>query len=314
MTGAVTNLVVAVPAALGSAVCFGTTGALQHTAAMRVAARPALRPSLLVDLARQPIWLLSLLANIGGSALQLLALSSGPLVLVQPLLVSGLVFAVLIRGLMMRRPPVGAVLLGTGLCAAGLAVFLLLAGPSGGVTFLSFRQALPLGVGLAALLAILLGVASRFGGEIRTFALAGGAGVLYGVTAGVAKIALGLAQNDGIVALLQSWPLYAVVVIGPAGFLLNQNAYQSDRSMAPALAVITVTDPLVGIGVGVLWLDENLRQGVLPVIGQVIAMAALVVGVWLLAHGAPQLARDETRRAVPAPAAPATDAPAKDRA
>jgi hypothetical protein len=85
-----------------------------------------------------------------------------------------------------------------------------------------------------------------------------------------------------------------VLVIGPAGFLLNQNAYQSDRSMAPALAVITVTDPLVGIGVGVLWLEENLQTGVGPVIGQVLGLGTLAVGVWLLAHGAPQLARDES--------------------
>jgi drug/metabolite transporter (DMT)-like permease len=296
MTGTATNLWIAFPAALGSAICFGMTGALQHTAARRVAARPALRPSLLIDLAHQPIWLLSLLANIGGSGLQLLALSSGPLVLVQPLLVSGLVFAVIIRSMMAHQPPAGTVVLGASMCAAGLAVFLLLARPSGGIEWLSFGQALPLAAGLTALLAILLTIASRHGGEIRTFALAGGAGVLYGVTAGVAKLALGLLQDEGVMPLLRSWPLYALLVIGPAGFLLNQNAYQSDRSMAPALAVITVTDPLVGIGVGVLWLQEDLHRGVGPVIGEVVALLTLVVGVWLLAHGAPQIARREAAR------------------
>jgi hypothetical protein len=296
VTGTATNLWIAFPAALGSAICFGLTGALQHTAAMRVAARPALRPSLLVDLAHQPIWLLSLLANIGGSALQLLALSRGPLVLVQPLLVSGLVFAVVIRSMMVRRPPAGAVVLGAGMCATGLAVFLLLARPSGGIEYLTFGQSLPLAAGLTTLLVILVGIAGRYSGEIRTFALAGGAGVLYGVTAGVAKLALGVLQDDGVVALLRSWPLYAVLVIGPAGFLLNQNAYQSDRSMAPALAVITVTDPLVGIGVGVLWLEEDLQTGIGPVLGQIVALATLVVGVWILSHGAPQLARDEAVR------------------
>jgi drug/metabolite transporter (DMT)-like permease len=288
---ATTYLWIAIPAALGSAACFGLTGALQHTAARRVAKKPALHPSLLVDLARQPIWLLSLLANIGGSALQLVALSTGPLVLVQPLLVSGLLFAVLIRSVLAHRPPPASVVLGATLCGAGLAAFLLLARPTGGVDWLSLGQALPLGVGLAALLALLLAIASKSPGEARTLALAGGAGVLYGVTAGVAKIALGLAQDDGLGALLTHWPLYAVIVIGPAGFLLNQNAYQSDTSLAPALAVITVTDPLVGIGVGVLWLDEVLRSGAGPVIGEVLALGALVVGIWLVAHGAPHVQR-----------------------
>jgi len=299
MTGATANLWIALPAALGSAICFGMTGALQHIAARRVAARPALRPSLLVDLAQQPIWLLSLLGQVGGSGLQLLALSSGPLVLVQPLLVSGLVFAVVIRSMLAHRPPPGSVLLGASMCAAGLAAFLLLSRPSGGIEWLTLGQALPLAVGLGVLLAILLTVARRYDGDARTFALAGGAGVLYGVTAGVAKLALGLLQTAGPLALLRSWPLYAVLVIGPAGFILNQNAYQSNRSMAPALAVITVTDPLVGIGVGVLWLQERLQPGVGPVIGQVLALITLAVGVWLLAHGAPQVAHDEAAPARP---------------
>lgn len=290
-TAAATYLWVAIPAALGSAFCFGLTGALQHAAARRVAPRPALRPGLLLDLGRQPIWLLSLLANVGGSALQLVALATGPLVLVQPLLVSGLLFAVLIRGVMAHRPPHGFVLLGASMCAAGLATFLLLAQPTGGVDWLGLGQALPLGIGLTAVLAILLSIASRFPGETRTLALAGGAGILYGVTAGVAKIALGLVEDHGLVALLTNWPLYALIVTGPAGFLLNQNAYQSDRSLAPALAVITVTDPLVGIAVGVLWLDEVLRTGVGPVVGEVVALGVLVGGVWLLAHGAPHIPR-----------------------
>jgi hypothetical protein len=193
-------------------------------------------------------------------------------------------FAVLIRSFMAHQPPHGFIVLGASMCAAGLAAFLLLARPTGGVTFLSLGQALPLALGLAVLLVILLSLASRFPGEARTLALAGGAGVLYGVTAGLAKIALGLAQSQGVEGLLTNWPLYALIITGPAGFLLNQNAYQSDKSLAPALAVITVTDPLVGIAVGVLWLDEVLQSGPGPIVGEIIALGVLVGGVWLLAR------------------------------
>lgn len=288
---AATELWIAIPAAVGSAFCFGLTGALQHVAATRVPERKALRPQLLFDLARQPIWLVSLLANVAGSALQLLALDTGPLVLVQPLLVTGLLFAVLIRSLLADRLPPGYVVLGASLCAAGLCAFLLLAQPTGGIEWLSLGQALPLALGLFAALAICLTIATRRPGAPRIYALAFGAGLLYGVTAGVAKLMLGRLADGGIPALLTSWPLYAVIVIGPAGFLLNQNAYQNNKTMAPALAVITVTDPLVGIGVGVLWLQEDLRTGLGPVLGQVLALGALATGVWLLAHAAPQVAQ-----------------------
>jgi hypothetical protein len=298
MTAPTTNLWIAIPAAIGAAISFGFTGALQHTAANRVKRRAALRPALFADLAKQPIWLISLLANVSGSGLQLLALSTGPLVLVQPLLVSGLLFAVTIRSLMANRLPPGHFVFGATLCGAGLAVFLLLAKPTGGVETLTIGRAIPLAAALFAALAICLGLAWWNHGTVRALTLAAGAGVLYGVTAGVAKLALGAFHLGGPHMLVTTWPLYALIVIGPAGFLLNQNAYQADKTMAPALAVIAVTDPLVGISVGVLWLDEQLQPGPGPVVGQVTALVALIVGVRLLAHAAPQVVGAQAKQPV----------------
>lgn len=281
------NLWIAVPAALGSAVSFGFTGALQHIATRRVRERAALRPALLLDLAREPIWLGSLLANASGTALQLLALDTGPLVLIEPLLVSGLLFAVLIRSALGHRLPQGRVILGASLCGIGLAVFSLLARPAGGAAYLSLGSALPLAIGLAVILVACLAIASRYQGDARAYALAAGAGVLFGVTAGLAKLALGHLSSDGLLSVLRDWPVYAVIVLGPAGFLLNQNAFQATRNMALPLAIITVTDPLVSIGVGVLWLGENLQPGPGPVVGQVFALLGLIAGVWLLANDSP---------------------------
>ena len=294
------NLWIAVPAALGSAVSFGFTGALQHIATTRVRERPALRPALLLDLARQPIWLGSLAANLTGTALQLLALDTGPLVLIEPLLVSGLLFAVIIRALLGRRLPPGRVVLGASLCGAGLAVFSLLAKPTGGASYVSLGAVLPLAIGLAAVLVLALAVASRYRGDARAYALAAAAGVLFGVTAGLAKLALGQLTDDGLTGVLRDWPVYAMIVLGPTGFLLNQNAFQATRNMAPALAIITVTDPLVSIGVGVLWLDENLQPGPGPVVGQVFALLGLIAGVWLLAGDSPGAALRATRGEVAA--------------
>lgn len=289
MSEASSNVWLAIPAALMAAACFGLTGALQHSAATSVRSRPPLRPALLLDLARRPIWLMSLLASVVGSLLQFVALSNGPLILVQPLLVTGLLFAVVIRGLIAGRQPPGHVVAGAILCGAGVAAFLVLAQPSRGTDWLTLREALPLAVGLAVVLALSLAIAARYPGRIRAATLASATGVLYGVTAGVAKLAVGLLRSSGVPALLTHWPLYAVIVLGPVGFLLNQNAFQADRTMAPALSIIIITDPLVGIGVGVLWLNERLQSGLAAITGQVLALAALALGVWLLAQAAPQV-------------------------
>jgi drug/metabolite transporter (DMT)-like permease len=281
------NLLIAVPAAVGGAAFFGLTSALQHRATQQVRRREALQPGLLVDLAQQRVWLLSLVANAFGVILQWVALTTGPLVLVQPLLVTGLLFGVLFSGSFDR-----IVLLGAGLCVAGLAAFLLVAQPTGDSQEMTLGAVLPLAIGLFALLAICLAVAARRPGNTRALALAVAAGVLYGVSAGLAKLAAE-ELSQGILVMLTHWPIYAVAVCGPLGFLLSQNAFQAERALAPALAVITILDPLVGIGIGIMWLDESLRSGVGPVIGQVVALAALACGVFVLSLRAPQAAAKE---------------------
>ncbi|MFZ0216406.1 MAG: DMT family transporter [Candidatus Dormiibacterota bacterium] len=273
-------------AAVAGAMSFGLASALQHVATMHVPVRPALRPSLILDLLHEPVWTASLLLNLLGSALQILALANGPLALVEPMLVTDLLFATLMRSLLVRRLPPAFAVVGATLCCAGLAAFLALAQPPSGSSAVQLTTVLPYAVGLGVLLLGCLTIASRRSGEPRALSLALAAGVLYGVTAGAAKVATGIFATGGVEALLTNWPIYAMAILGPTGFLLNQNAFQSHPVMAPTLAVITVTDPLVSIGVGVLWLHETLHGGVLTIIGEVLGLVAMAVGVWLLAHGA----------------------------
>jgi hypothetical protein len=115
------------------------------------------------------------------------------------------------------------------------------------------------------------------------------AGLVYGVTAAVAKVTI--AQfSSGFVAVVTHGSLWALVVLGPLGFLLNQNAFREGKLASPALAVITVTDPLVGLAIGLLWLNETIATGAAAITGEVAGLLAMVVGVWLVAHRAPQVA------------------------
>jgi drug/metabolite transporter (DMT)-like permease len=283
-------LAVAIPAALFAAASFGLTGALQHRATHRVPQTRPVRGSLLLDLMRQPLWLLSLLANAAGIGAQWVALSAAPLVLVQPLLVTGVLFAVVFAAALARRRPDRLVLYGAAMCVAGLAGFLALASPSGGGAELTLPSVLPMALGLVVIVGACIVLAFRRSGRVRTLALAAGAGVLYGVTAGMIKIVLDALPN-GFDALFTSWPVYAVLICGPLGFLLNQSAFQAGVALAPELAVIIILDPLVSIGIGILWLGEVLRSGTGIVIGEVLALAVMIVGVVVLARRAPQVVR-----------------------
>jgi hypothetical protein len=85
--------VAAVALALASAVCYAVSAVVQH----REASRPAIGGlGLLADLVRRRRWWAALAASALGGVLHVAALGAGPLVLVQPLGVSTLVFALLI--------------------------------------------------------------------------------------------------------------------------------------------------------------------------------------------------------------------------
>jgi len=124
----------------------------------------------------------------------------------------------------------------------------------------------------------------------RPLALALACGVCYGVSAFLLKL-VSFSLDHGFSQPLRQWPLYAVVIVGPVGFLLNQEAFQSGILISPVLAAITTADPLVSIGIAHLWLNESFASGPADVAAQVAALAVMTTGVILLAHRAPIVAR-----------------------
>lgn len=289
MSGAATQLGIAVPAAVLAAAAFGLTGALQHRAARRVPGGPAVHWGLVFTLLRQPLWMASLLTNGLGIVAQWIALSTAPLVLVQPLLVTALVFAVLGSDALRRQRPDGIVLLGAGLCVVGLTAFFLIARPEEGHGRLELSAVLPSAAGFAVLIGGSLAVAARWTGRPRVLALATATGVLYGVTAGLTKLAADDLRR-GLPALFGHWHVYAVVACGVTGFVLSQNAFRVGVALAPALAVIVALDPLVSIGLGAWWFGEELPSGAGAVAGQVLGLAMAIAGIAVLSQRAPQVA------------------------
>jgi drug/metabolite transporter (DMT)-like permease len=282
--------VIAVGGALGASATDGITAVLDERSTKQVAVhRSALAVGLIFALLRRPLWLIAISLNILGVFFQVLALRFGPLALVQPILVCDLIFAVCFGALFRRQKPDRVMLIGVTCCAGGLGWFLAVARPHGGTTSISVSEAIPLGIAVAALLVGCLTVA-RFGHRMtRPLMLGLACGVCYGVTAFLIKLLTG-GGHGGFVGLLERWPLWAVVVIGPLGFLLNQSAYQSGVLVSPVLSVITAADPLISITLAHLVLHEQLSGGLLNITMEVLAFAVMIVGIVTLAHRAPVVA------------------------
>jgi drug/metabolite transporter (DMT)-like permease len=278
----------AVVAALGAAAVFSVSSVAEQRGTKRVKRREKLTPKILLDLVREPLWITGIAATVVGFALQVVALSFGPLALVEPILVCDLIFAVLISAYLRRRwDPV--VLAGVAACALGVGGFLAIARPSGGTSTASFLVVLPLAAGLAVAVVGCLALTRR-NETMRPLALALACGICYGVSAFLIKLVTA-EFGGGLPHLLANWPIYALAVVGPAGFLLNQFAYQQGALLAPVMSIIIACDPLVSILLGYLWLDEKLSSSPGAIAGEIVALLLMVVGIVVMAHRSPQVAR-----------------------
>ncbi len=222
-----------------------------------------------------------------GFGLQVIALRFGPLALVEPLLVWDLIFAVLISAFLRKRwDPV--LLGGVVATATGIAGFLVIARPSSGQSQVSFHVVLPLATGLAAGVLACLMIAAR-NENLRPLALALACGINYGAAAFLVKLVV-TDVSGGLPSLLSDWPIYALAVIGPLGFLLNENAFQQGTLIAPVLSIITACDPLISIVLASLWLNEKLNSTPAGIAAEVAALLLMVTGIVLVAHRAPHVA------------------------
>lgn len=280
------HVAVAVPVAVGAAASFGGAGLLQHQAAQQVPPSGPLRPGLLYNLIKVPKFRWGVVLGALGFGLQALALDFAPLAVVQPILVTGLLFYLAFAALSLRRTPDRVLVLGALLALGGLIGFILVSSPEQGGGEFSSGAALPLGLALVTVVALCLVAASRMSKEMRALPLATATAVCYGVTAGLMR---SLLSTPDIPTLFTQWQLYAVIVVGPAGFLLNQNAFQEGKVGAVAVATINVGDPVVAIGVGAAWLGESLTAAPAQTAGQVLLLMLMAGGVLLLAHRAQQV-------------------------
>ncbi|MER7013713.1 DMT family transporter [Saccharopolyspora sp. NPDC000359] len=285
-----TVLAIAVPAAIIGAASFGLASAIQHRVTKQVPKIHTLNPRLFFELVRKPIWVLSILTVVIGLSLQVVALAFGPLVLVQPLLVTSVLFGAAFAAWMAHRRMDLVLALGGLACAGGLSAFLVLAQPSGEGSGFTGSSVLPLALALGLLVLVSL-AASRIPGEVGVIGLAVATGVLYGVTAGLIKVVAGQFRTGGLAEPFQHWTLYAVCVIGPMGFLLSQQTFQRGRLISPSLAVITTVDPLVAAAIGVSWLGERIESSPAILTGELISAVVIVIGIVVLTRRSEQLRR-----------------------
>ncbi|MGY0064602.1 DMT family transporter [Streptomyces sp. LZ34] len=279
--------------ALLSALGNGAASVLQRRAAMeqeqeqeqgrragRRAARRAGQSLLrLARLLRRPFWLAGGAAMVVSAVAQVGALAVGRLSVVQPLLVTELLFTLVVGSLVFRHRPDGRTWLAFVTLAAGLALFLVAADPSHGQSTAKNGRWLPVGLLAALAVCVLSAVARAVRGPARAAVLGCATATCFACTAALIKEFTGR-FSGGVAAVFTSWPLYAVCGVGLLSFLLLQSTLRAG-TLAASQPALTLGDALMSIALGWVLFGERVALGprIVPEAVGVALMAAGIVGL-----------------------------------
>ena len=176
---------------------------------------------------------------------------------------------------------------GVGAATLGVAGFLAIGRPSPGRADVGFSVLLPLAVGLVVVVGGCLAVAAR-NEKLRPLALALACGVCYGVAAFSVKLVT-TEFGGGPARVFTNWPIYMLALTGPVGFILNQDAFQQGTFLAPVQAILTTADPIISIGLSILWLGARLQSSPAAIAGVVVSLLVMTAGIVVTASRAPQV-------------------------
>src|SRR5690349_1709711 len=136
-------MLLAVALSLVAAALFAVASVLQQRGTQSIADDDALGAQMLSSLARRPVWLAGIFADVAGFGVQAWALAVGSLLLVQPLLVTTLIFALPLAAFVDKRRLTRTEWGWAIVLAVALAVFMILGQPTAGIEQPPFRDWVP---------------------------------------------------------------------------------------------------------------------------------------------------------------------------
>jgi hypothetical protein len=255
----------------------------------------------LVRLLGNGVWLLGLAAQTAGVVLQAAALDRGRVAIIQPLLVTTIIWAMPLGYFLTNQVITSRHILGAAIIVAGLATFASVGDPASGVDNAATSTWLAAFLVLGAVCAGLMLFAGRGGPGTKAAVLGTTAGVLYGISATLMKPVVEDLHAVGVSGVLESWELWVMAGAGLIGFYLQQLSLATGRLVA-SVATVSVANPVVSVLLGALVLQERLDRT--PPWHAVVAVGALAVALFgaILIASVSEGAAEEAVEPRPAPA------------
>lgn len=274
MPGTVLTHGLVVVLALCAAISMAIGIVVRQRATMDVPDEQGVSAVMFRTLLRRPLWWAGTGVAVLGYVFQALALIKGSLILVQPLLVSALLFTLPLSARLAHRRVRRGEWLWAGVLTASLAVFVMLARPGPPAQTATLPVAVLVGALCALSIVVCVVVAVRVAGWQRAVLLAVAVGVLFGVVAVLTKIVMHILDDRGLLSLLATPAPYALVVLGVLATLLQQSAFHAG-ALQTSVPTMLVLEPVVAVFLGALLLGEELDAGRYEAVALTVAIFAM---------------------------------------
>jgi drug/metabolite transporter (DMT)-like permease len=261
--------------ALVAAVCFALAATLWQRASMDAGVKPGDTRGF-VGLLTNAIWLLGLAAQAVGVGLQAAALDRGRVAIVQPFLVTSIVWALPLGHWLTHQTITRRHLAGAAIIVVGLAVFATVGDPAAGVDNAPTSDWISalLVIAIICIALMLLGGHTDPGRQAAVFGAT--AGMLYGVSATLMKPVVESWHTGGLEEILTGWQFWVMAFAGLVGFWLQQISLATGR-LVTSVATVSVVNPVVSVLLGAFVLQERLDKT--PEWHAVVAIGALAVAL-----------------------------------
>jgi hypothetical protein len=219
---------------------------------------------------------------------------------VQPILVTELIFVLVLRRVWIRQDVARAAWAAVLVVCMALAVFLTVAEPTGGHPAPETAEWLSAVFAFGGSIAVLAAAGTRGSPVRRAAVFAMAAALTWALMATFIKAATDTLATFGIAGMLTRWPVYALAATAVTGTLLEQAALHVGP-LSVSQPVLVIIDPFASIILSVWLFDERFTHSPAKIAIAVLAFAVMAAGVTVLSRTAPE----DLTPSRPAPSRPA---------
>lgn len=273
-------MILAVVVMLLSSALYAPALVLQHKGTQESIGQFSTGKPKFADLLRNRVWLSGLILFYVAAVVHIVAISLGSLAVVQPLIVTELIFVPIAAVIISKTPVPAREWVAIVVVAGALAVFLIVARPTGGSARPTADQWVLFLVGTVALVAVLMVVGRRLPNAARAGVIALAAGILAATYAVVIK---GVLDSTGVVRIV----FVVLTLISAVTYpLVSAEAFKTG-AVTVSTSVMILVNPVFATVVSIWLFQVAISHSVGALVILAVTVVVMVLGVVSLARSSP---------------------------